>query len=148
MDMTRQQSLEIIWRKLVITIVFILTVMAVAMIYADKAKILTMMFIVGNLGGYAAIHRNISSYSDEEIHQLSKSWFGLALPPIIGGVLAMVMYLLFIANILSGELFPEIVADEVILKGFDAIFSQHAEAPLDYAKMLFWGFVRDSTKNM
>ena len=139
--MTRQEWLEIIWKKLVVTIVTILSIMSVVMIFAGSARILSMMFIVGNLGGYAAMHKNLSYYSDEEIQQLSKSWFAMVLPPIIGGILSMVIYVLFISNIVSGELFPKIVPDSEVPANFDAIFAQHAESPADYAKLLFWGFV-------
>jgi len=128
MPMTRQESLEIIWKKLVIIIIIILAIVAVVMAKADSTPVLIMIFISGNLGGYVAIHKNLSDYTDQEINQLSKSWFGILLPPIIGGILSMVMYLLFISNIISGELFPEIDLHSKI-------------SSKDYAKLLFWGFV-------
>ena len=140
--MTRQESLDIIWKKLLITVVAILAVMAATMLLPGDSTTIVMMFIVGNLGGYAATHKNLSTYSDDEIDQLSKSWFGLILPPVIGGILSMVIYLLFVSHIISGELFPEIVNDtKKIPENFTAIFAQHAKDPSDYAKLLFWGFV-------
>jgi hypothetical protein len=139
--MTRANNLERVWKKLGIVILSILGVMSVVMNYAGDARILSMMFIAGNLGGYCAIHRSLFDYSDDDLAQLSQSWFALILPPLIGGILSMVLYVIFISGIISGELFPTIVKEEDIPNSFDAIFSQHAEGPSDYAKLIFWGFV-------
>ena len=90
--MTRANNLERVWKKLGIVILSILGVMSVVMNYAGDARILSMMFIAGNLGGYCAIHRSLFDYSDDDLAQLSQSWFALILPPLIGGILSMVLY--------------------------------------------------------
>jgi hypothetical protein len=62
--------------------------------------------------------------------------------PIVGGVHAVVFYVIFISTLVSGELFPMFVPDELDpcfteRQGFSVIFDVHGEA-VDFAKMIFW----------
>ena len=144
--MNRQEALAIIWRKLLIIFVVLLG-SSVAIAY--KPGLFTvpeLVFIVGNIGGYVGIHKNLNILSDDEISQMSSSWLGLIVPSFIGGILACLLYLLFISGIISGQLFPRIVADVVEAgmkkpSSFAVIFHQHADGAPEYAKLLFWSFV-------
>ncbi|WP_411727508.1 hypothetical protein [Methyloglobulus sp.] len=144
--MNRQEALNIIWRKLLIVFISLLALSVFISLNAGPFTVPVLVFIVGNIGGYVGIHRNLTTLSDVEVAQLSSSWLGLVVPSFVGGILASVLYLLFISGIISGELFPKIVEDTVQegdkkLEGFLVVFSQHADGAAEYAKLLFWTFV-------
>jgi hypothetical protein len=144
--MDRHEALNIIWRKLLIVFIALLALSVFISLNAGPFTVPVLVFIAGNIGGYVGIHRNLASLSDIEVTQLSSSWLGLIVPSFVGGILACVLYLLFISGIISGELFPRIIEDtfqEGAKKpeGFLAVFSQHADGPSEYAKLLFWTFV-------
>jgi hypothetical protein len=144
--MNRQESLNTIWRKLLLIFVVLLGLSVAISIKDGPFTVPGLIFITGNIGGYVGIHRNLSNLSDTEIIQLSSSWFGLIVPSFVGGILACVLYLLFISGIISGELFPRIIEDgthNVMIQkeSFAMIFNQHADGGAEYAKLLFWTFV-------
>lgn len=142
----RQESLNIIWRKLLIVFIALLGLSVVISLKAGLFTVPELVFIAGNIGGYVGVHRNLSNLSDIEVSQLSSSWLGLIVPSFVGGILACLLYLLFISGIISGELFPKIVEDTVVEgtkqpESFVVIFYQHADGAAEYAKLLFWTFV-------
>lgn len=144
--MHRQEALNVIWRKLFLVFVLLLLLSIALTEHAGDFKVPLLVFITGNIGGYVGLHRRLAEIGDEEIKNLSNSWFGIILPSFIGGILACVMYTLFIANIIEGELFPKIIRDtsctnNANLEKFDVIFCQHADGYRSYAKLLFWSFV-------
>ncbi|MCD4674935.1 MAG: hypothetical protein K8S18_02935 [Desulfobacula sp.] len=65
----------------------------------------------------------------------------IIVPSLVGGILAIILYLLFLSGIVAGDLFPVFIPDEDVRTGFDSIFDQHAKEMKDYAKILFWSFV-------
>lgn len=75
--------------------------------------------------------------------ELSTSWFGLVVPSFVGGILALVLYTLFLSNIVSGQLFPTFDTDTgtKVPQSFDMLKTQHAHSVQDYGKLLFWRFV-------
>lgn len=144
--MDRQESLTVIWRKLLLIFIALIALSVGLALKTGPFTVPELVFITGNIGGYVGLHRNLNSLSDIEIMQLSSSWLGLIVPSFIGGILACVLYLLFISGIISGELFPKIVADSVEAgvsrpQSFEIIFQQHADGVAEYAKLLFWAFV-------
>lgn len=141
--MTRQQALNVVWCKLLLIFVILLTLSIALSMYANPFTVPFLTFIAGNIGGgYVGVHRNLSSLTDIEVRELSTSWLGLIVPSFVGGILACVLYTLFVSGIISGELFPRIVVDVgEIPPGFEAVFHQHADGASEYAKLLFWSFV-------
>ncbi|WAK01351.1 hypothetical protein [Methylobacter sp. YRD-M1] len=144
--MNRQDALNIVWRKLLIIFIVLLALSIILSLMAGSYTVPVLTFIIGNIGGYVGIHRSLSALTDTEVDQLSKSWLGLVVPSFVGGILACVLYILFISGIISGELFPEIVEDAVKEgatkpEGFEDIFHQHAKGFSEYAKLFFWAFV-------
>lgn len=102
-------------------------------------------FSAGVIGGFVGLQRRLKSMSEDDLVLLAHSWVYVWISPIVGGVLAVVLYVLFISTLVSGDLFPEFVPDAVDpcfteRKGFSIIFDVHGEA-VDYAKMMFWSFV-------
>lgn len=101
-------------------------------------------FAAGVIGGFVGLQRRLKRMSDDDLALLANSWVYVCLSPLVGGILAVVVYVLFISGLLAGDLFPKFVADDPSAggrpKGLAAIFVIHG-GPADYAKMLFWSFV-------
>ena len=99
-------------------------------------------FACGVIGGFVGLQRRLKEMSKEDLTLLANSWVYVCLSPLVGGVLAVVLYVLFISGLLAGDLFPSFVPDdnasEII--GLPSIFAIHGEAK-DYSKMIFWCFV-------
>ncbi|KAF0866385.1 hypothetical protein [Pseudomonas sp. LD120] len=159
--MNRQQALNILCKRLFLIFVLLLAAALGAVALAnghvvpavsevDGYVVPWVVFIAGNIGGYVGFHRRLSSLNDEEIIGLCSAWFSLVLPSFIGGILAGLLYTLFISGVAQGQLFPVIVADETCRYGessFYVIFCQHASGYASYAKLLFWSFVAGFNQN-
>jgi ammonia channel protein AmtB len=142
--MNRNESLRVVYRNLF----FILIITTIALIFAsyslEKGRVLATVFLFGNLGAYAAIHSKLKELSDEKVIELAQSWFALLTPSLIGGILAIVLYFLFISGIIGGELFPVFEADSkppIDKENFSIIFAQHGKEFSDYGKLLVWSFI-------
>jgi hypothetical protein len=139
--MTRQEALNVIWRRLLVIFATILTASIAVALFAGNVRVPTLLFLFGNIGGYVGIHKNLGELKNDELVELSGSWLGIVVPSFVGGILALLIYLLFLSGILGGDLFPKFEPDAAVRNGFDAIFDQHAAGSSEYAKLLFWGFV-------
>ena len=150
--MTRQEALNITWKRLFWIFTLLLLLSIACTVYTTHFKVPMIVFITGNIGGYVGFHRRLANLSDIEIINLSTSWFGVALPSFIGGILAGILYILFISGVIKGDLFPLIVPDgscaqSQVMESFDVIFCQHADGYASYAKLLFWSFVAGFNQN-
>jgi hypothetical protein len=110
---------------------------------------------VGMIGGFVGLQRRLRSLPEEDLTLLAHSWVHVCLSPLVGGILAVVTYVLFVSGLLAGDLFPTFVADipqaglaagadgaaHAHPQGLGKIFAIHGEGPADYAKMLFWCFL-------
>jgi hypothetical protein len=85
------------------------------------------------------MHKSLGELKDDELVNLAGSWLGLVVPSFVGGILAFVLYNLFISTIVSGQLFPEFATDSGVkpAESFDMLMAQHLKAPQDYAKLFF-----------
>jgi phosphate/sulfate permease len=102
-------------------------------------------FAAGIIGGFVGLQRRLKTMSQNDLELLANSWVYVCLSPVVGGVLAVVLYILFISTLVSGDLFPAFEAishagDEHVNKGFAEIFNVEG-GTVDYAKMMFWSFV-------
>jgi hypothetical protein len=108
--------------------------------------------MVGTLGGTANNYRKLqrlTGVSDDVLRDVPRSLVTsrIYLSPIIGGVFALVAYLLFMGGVLSGGLFPEFACSA---DGF-ASYSKFAECSpttnADVALAMVWGFVAGFAEN-
>ena len=101
-------------------------------------------FIVGVIGGFVGLQRRLKEMSDDDLTLLANSWVYVCLSPLVGGILAVLTYILFVSGLLGGNLFPTFVPDPDMdpakVKGLAALFAIHGEAA-DYGKTLFWCFI-------
>ena len=100
-----------------------------------------MTLLVGALGGFVGLQKRLSQLADEDLTLMSKSWVYTFLSPLVGGILALLTYVLFISGLLTGDLFPKFVADkDVTADGINVLFAIQGQAT-DYAKLIFWCFL-------
>ncbi|SEL13112.1 hypothetical protein [Halomonas daqiaonensis] len=103
--------------------------------------------LCGIIGGFVSIQQRLNKVADEELALLNASWFQILLVPIFGGVFALVLYLVFLSGIVSGDLFPafSFPNQDDIEEGEDFmlhIFQKtYPSSGPDLAKLLFWSFV-------
>ena len=101
-------------------------------------------FMVGVIGGFVGLQRRLKALSDDDLTLLANSWVSVSLSPLVGGILAVLTYVLFVSGLMAGTLFPKFVADAPPatgpINGLAIIFAVHGEA-VDYAKLLFWCFI-------
>lgn len=143
--MTRQEALRILWKRLLVLLVIMLaastSVMAGAAL-GNFGNTGILVFMVGNIGGYVGMHRALGDMKDDEVIGLAVSWWAIVAPSVVGGVLALVLYVLFMSGILGGDLFPKIKSDVTEpVKSLQALVMQHAEGVTEYAKLFFWSFI-------
>ena len=101
------------------------------------------VLFVGFVGGFVGLQRRLKSLPAEDLTLLANSWVSIVLSPIAGAILAVLVYLLFISGLLSGNMFPVFVPDSQSgdVQGLKTIFAVHCPTAADYAKVLFWSFV-------
>jgi hypothetical protein len=63
------------------------------------------------------------------------------LAPLVGGILAVILYMLFLSGLPSGDLFRTAADDGCRCGRLPKLMAQHGVAYQDYAKMLVWSFV-------
>ena len=146
----RQEYLSEIWKISFLTlsalIIFIVTCIWLVKKYEsfDDYIVPVLIVVCGILGSYVGMHNKLKFMKDEELRGLANSKFAIMTPALIGGLLALVLYLIFLGKIIEGELFPSFVEDCKCdsSKGFSSIFNQKAaEGYVGYAKLLVWSFV-------
>lgn len=140
--MTRQEALRILWKRLLALLTVFLLVCAGILWGGTTANTGVLVFLIGNVGGYVSVHRSLGDLKDDEVIELAKSWWSIAAPSVVGGVLALVLYMLFASRILAGDLFPSIVPDKDSAQDtIKSILTQHADGMKEYAKLFFWSFI-------
>ena len=98
-------------------------------------------FAAGVIGGFVGLQRRLKRMSDGDLELMANSWVYIWLSPLVGGVLAVVLYILFVSGLLRGHLFPEFNGEATVDRsGFAVLFNVEGTGR-DYAKMLFWSFV-------
>ena len=112
--------------------------------YTNKLVTLPIVLIFGSIGAFISLQRRLKQLDDEDLILIKDSKAYTWLAPIAGGVMAGILYLLFISGLLSGDLFPKFKVNETLAKDVEGIvrlfYIQSNEAS-DYAKLLFWSFV-------
>ncbi len=101
------------------------------------------VLVCGVIGGFVSLQRRLKDLTLQDLELLANSKVYLMLAPMVGGVLAMVLYLIFLAGLLRGDMFPEFVSTATDkTSGFPTIFEQYGKHGFrDYAKLLVWAFI-------
>lgn len=120
-----------------------LGIMTFAVVSKSDLVVPAVVVISGFIGGFVGLQRRIKDLTVPDLELISKSQIYTWLSPLVGGVLALLLYILFLSELLSGHLFPNFQADPATSQnvGFSSVFEQHAKSYQDYAKLVFWCFV-------
>ncbi len=142
--MSRQQALNAIWKRLMLVLCILMGICLVFFFFGGAGRVGTLVFLIGNIGGYVSVHRSLGALRDGEVVELANSWWPMIAPPFVGGVLSLALYLLFLSDIIAGDLFPDF-APYVPESGKEIRGPEHLvyqDGGLDdYAKLFFWSFV-------
>ena len=89
------------------------------------------VLFVGFVGGFVGLQRRLKALTDEDLTLLANSWVCIALSPIVGAILAELVYLLFASGLLEGSMCPHFVKDANSgpTQGLQTIFAVNAHLP-------------------
>ncbi len=129
---------------LILLILFLAAYLALQ--YTDHQATLPIVLLFGALGSFISQQRRLKEFSDEDFELFNFSTIYKWLSPVGGAVLAGILYLMFIGDLLAGDIFPSFLAPQTDqgkprVSGIKVIFEIGSPIPGDYAKLLFWSFV-------
>jgi hypothetical protein len=133
--------------KLLFALIFFTTLMLLilcsTLFFSERAYIFPTVVLAGFIGALVSLQRRLKELPMGDLRLVAESKFFFLLAPFSGGLLASVLYLLFLAGLLAGELFPTFVSDSELnhKNGFFQLLHMQSGNPKDYAKLLFWSFV-------
>lgn len=113
-------------------------------VYSPQVGAFLPIVFAGILGGIISLQKRLPNLAMSDLLLLRNSYPYLLLAPLVGGFLATMLYILFLAGLLSGDLFPSFVPDEGVnteIHGMASIFMAHGESYTDYGKLFFWCFL-------
>lgn len=139
--MSRQEAMQQLWRRLFVVLCLFLAISTAVLLLGRAERVAILVFLIGNIGSYISVHRSLGELKYDEVVGLASSWWAIVVPSVVGGVLALALYLLFMSNILVGDLFPRFEKDSDAPMGLDSIIAQHGVDMVAYAKIFFWSFV-------
>ena len=149
--MDRVENIYILTKRLIVmtgvSLIFFGAIFAFSYFFNQRFMMTWAGFVCGIIGGFVSIQQRIKRVSQEELELLTKSWFQILLVPIFGGVFALVLYVIFLSGIISGNMFPQFYVPEPSNGVPDnqfmiALFTQtYPMTGQDFAKFLFWSFV-------
>jgi hypothetical protein len=127
-------------------VVFVLNLIGVRETYS--AALPTALF-AGALGGLLSLQQRYQSsarHGDpiEGVSQLAHNWPHVFLPAINGAVFALVLYMLMLGGLLSGDIFPKFMKPDDNQNGLvllEFLKQGKPAAPSDYAKLIVWCFI-------
>lgn len=132
-------------RRLFIALMVLFSIALVAAILLSDSRHITIVVVImsGLIGGFVGLQRRLKELTVADLELIAASWVYTCLSPLVGGILALLLYILFLSGLLSGDLFPHFIADEKVEKitGFASIFQQHGSDYKEYAKLIFWCFI-------
>jgi len=139
------QLLVSVTRRLFIALAMLFSVAlaTTALVPDSRYAVPSIVIASGLIGGFVGLQRRLKDLPVSDLQLIAKSWIYTSLSPLIGGVLALLLYVLFLSGLLSGDLFPHFVADKdmPLASGFASVFQQHGDGYKEYAKLVFWCFV-------
>lgn len=114
------------------------------------ASTLTVVLFVGAMGGLISMQQRFQSASNEgdlieNVSQLRQGRSSILLSPVSGAVFAAVLYLIIVAGLLKGDLFPTMSqldgSESGGVKLFNFLQGIEPKTYGDYAKLMVWSFL-------
>ncbi|RPH33757.1 MAG: hypothetical protein EHM93_03725 [Bacteroidales bacterium] len=148
---TRIENILTVTKKLILlsatTLLSIALIFGATLFWGNKLMISWICIMCGILGGFVSIQQRIKKISSKELQLLSKSWFQILLIPIYGGIFSLILYVIFLSNMLSGQFFPSFNFPSIPESGVDTVYLQnflintYPQSGQDLAKLIFWCFL-------
>jgi len=143
---TKSRHIQVISKRLLVALslllVVVLLLLVVSILYKRAAIISLFTVLVGAIGGFVGLQSRLKQLPDEDIELLASSHLYSFLAPLVGGILALLLYVLFLSGLLAGDLFPAFVPDSgTAPRDFTAIFDTRGKDYQAYAKLIFWSFL-------
>ncbi|WP_421380997.1 hypothetical protein ACOCG7_34030 (plasmid) [Paraburkholderia sp. DD10] len=138
------QILAAVSQRLFLALVtFLAILLAIAWFQQDSEAVVPALVIAsGVIGGFVTIQRRLKDLTIDDLELLESSWLQICLSPLVGGILALLLYIIFLGGLLTGSMFPTFVQDgPKDAARFASIFAQHASTYQDYAKLFVWSFL-------
>ena len=138
------ELLRSVSRRLFTTLIVVFGVVLAIVTLAARSPFVVPAVVIGAglIGGFVGLQRRLKDLTLSDLQLINDSWLYTALSPLVGGILALLLYILFLSGLVSGQLFPIFEADPGLSPtSFSSLFMQHATEFQDYAKLLFWCFV-------
>lgn len=141
-----QEMIRIISNRLFVALLSLLLIAvlvgALIIYMKDIAGATNMVvFLCGAIGGFISLQRRLKQFEREDLVLLARSWIYVLLSPLVGGILASLLFFLFIAGLLQGDLFPDFIETTNEIGGLTTLFDVRGHNHADYAKIIFWCFL-------
>jgi hypothetical protein len=114
----------------------------------DFLAMLTCVIYCGVIGGFVSSQRRMQSIPSDgdplvNVFGLDTAAYYLWLSPLLGGVFAVVLWLMFVAGILKGTVFPELINTDNTngLPFFHFSWRTIPKSAEGYGKLLIWSFL-------
>jgi hypothetical protein len=141
----RNDCIRIVSTRLFYSLAALLVAVALCVAVTWKTGHSGTAFIVmftGAIGGFIGLQQRLTDLPVVDLQLLVSSRLFSSLAPFVGAVLALLLYLLFLSELLKGDLFPKFVADpDTLHRNFLDIFLVHGEDYRSYAKVVVWSFI-------
>lgn len=155
--MTIVQSKKVLIKRIGIVLVALIVILVIsnAVFYFITAQLGAGGFVMlaGALGSIVFFLRRFSHLREAELLYLNSSWWGTLIPVIMGAVMGLVLYVIFMAGLLTGDgggglftsnLFPNFTRPTVPdgeLLAIKTIFTVRPESVQDFGKLMVWCFL-------
>src|SRR5579884_1359920 len=109
---------------------FAMFVITIGTAFLQHRALPTLVIATGIIGGFVGLQRRLKDLTVNDLELIADSWIYTCLSPLVGGILALLLYLIFLSGFLSGQLFPSFVAETGSgggSPGFESVFQQHAQ---------------------
>ena len=135
-------SSRLMW-ALLLALLFILTPILIPQI---PLRLTLTCFGTGMLGGFVSIQQRLRLMPVLDLSLYARSWTVTLLFPIVGGILALVLYVAFLSGIVQGHAFPNFYVpsfsqppnrDDISM----LFLLTTPNSGADFCKLFFWSFV-------
>lgn len=131
----------------------IIAILLIGYFSTDKSPpLLLLVMLAGMLGAYFSALTRLYRVDEAGAALITPTvralggWYMAmysAVPPIVGAIAAVVLYLLFVSDLVKGDMFPNIecVGSEYCRSISELMKNYWPETPSDYGKALVWSFI-------
>src|SRR5687768_2496382 len=102
-DISAQLLISVTRRLFIALIVlFSLSLTAAALLAESTYIVPLLVFASGLIGGFVGLQRRLKDLTLSDLELIAESWVYTGLSPLVGGVLAFLLFILFLSGLVSG----------------------------------------------